>query len=88
MKLAITGRCVRFEAQIVYAVREEMAQKLEDVVFRRTEFTAGEYRDDAVLRRVADIAAKELKWVENRLRNELSEVKEMYPNFCRPSELG
>jgi glycerol-3-phosphate dehydrogenase len=62
-------------AQVVYAVRHEMAKTLKDIVLRRTSIgTLGNPGDD-VLKKVAQIAAKELKWNSARMAKELADVK-------------
>ena len=49
-------------AEVVYAIRQEMARTLSDIVMRRTGIgTLGNPGED-VLRKVAQIAAKELQW--------------------------
>ena len=40
-------------AEVIHAVREEMAQKLEDVVFRRTDLGTGAYPGESSLRACA-----------------------------------
>jgi len=62
------------KAQLIHAVREEMAQKLSDVVFRRTGIgTVGNPGDDC-LKTCAEIVARELNWTADQTRCELSEV--------------
>ncbi len=63
-------------AEVRYAVREEMAQRLGDVVFRRTELgTAGGPGDD-VLRLCADVMQTELGWSATRVEQECQLVHE------------
>lgn len=63
-------------AQVLHAVREEMAQKLVDVVFRRTELgTAGSPEAGALLA-CANAMAGELGWSHQRVQQELAEVQE------------
>jgi glycerol-3-phosphate dehydrogenase len=62
-------------AEVLHGIREEMAQKLTDVVFRRTSLgIAGNQRDDT-LRSAAVIMSKELRWDDMRTQREISEVK-------------
>ena len=49
------------KAQIIHAVREEMACKLEDVLYRRTELGAFGEPDAVCVNTCADILARELK---------------------------
>jgi len=51
-------------AQIVYALREEMALTVEDVLFRRTGLGTLGSPGDAVIARVTDLIAEELGWDE------------------------
>lgn len=62
-------------AQIAYAARSEMAQKLTDVVFRRTGLAEGGAVDEAALRACASLLGAELGWSESRMREEIAEVK-------------
>ncbi|MPZ20592.1 MAG: FAD-dependent oxidoreductase [Luteitalea sp.] len=57
-------------AQVVFAVREEQARRLSDVLLRRTRlgFTADQGR--AAAERVADLMARELGWPERRRLDE------------------
>jgi glycerol-3-phosphate dehydrogenase len=59
-------------AEVVYAVRQEMAQRLADVVLRRTELGTGGYPGDAALRRCAEWMAAELSWNQARRESELA----------------
>jgi len=65
-------------AQIVHAVKEEMAQNLSDVIFRRTGIGTVGYPGESCLRLCAEIIAKELNWTENRMQEELAEVKDVF----------
>lgn len=60
--------------EVVYAVRNEMARTLPDIVMRRTGIgTLGNPGED-VLRKVAQVAAKELQWDQNRIEKEISDT--------------
>ncbi len=62
-------------AQVVYAVRFEMAKTLKDIILRRTGIgTLGNPGED-VLKKVGKIAAKELNWSRERLTKELALVR-------------
>ena len=65
-------------AEVLYGVRQEMAQKLTDVVMRRTELGSGEYPGDAAVHECAAIMAKELGWDEARVKQEIQELKAGY----------
>ena len=62
-------------AEVLYAVREEMAQKLVDVVFRRTELSGLGYPGDECLNTSARLMSNELGWDQNKTEKELNEVK-------------
>lgn len=66
------------KAEVLYGIREEMAQKLTDVVLRRTELGTREYPGEKCLKTCASIMAKELDWDDSRLQRELEEVKAIY----------
>ena len=63
-------------AQAIYAVREEMALTLKDVVLRRTGIGTLGYPGDEVIEKVAVIVANELGWDDDRLANEISQAKQ------------
>jgi glycerol-3-phosphate dehydrogenase len=68
------------KAEVVHAIREEMAQGLADCVFRRTDLaTAGHPGDDA-LGTAAELAAAELGWSADRKASELAEVRSTCSN--------
>jgi glycerol-3-phosphate dehydrogenase len=73
------GNSKIFKAEIIHAVREEMAQKLGDVVLRRTELGTGGHPGENALQACADLMARELGWTENRVRTELTEVRASFP---------
>ena len=58
-------------AQVVYAIREEMAYTLNDLIFRRTGIGTLGHPGRAVLQKVADIAADELGWDAQKLQKEM-----------------
>jgi glycerol-3-phosphate dehydrogenase len=66
------------KAQIVHAVREEMAQNLADIVFRRTDLATGDYPGREALRQCADVLAVELGWVQGRIGQEIDSVIERF----------
>jgi glycerol-3-phosphate dehydrogenase len=66
-------------AEVVHAVREEMAQKLADVVFRRTELGTAAHPGESALRTGAALMAAELGWNHERVRTELDEVRRAFP---------
>ena len=66
------------KAEIVYAVRKEMAEKLTDIVLRRTELGTAGNPGDKCLKTCAEIMAAELGWDRERMDKELEEVKKVY----------
>jgi glycerol-3-phosphate dehydrogenase len=58
-------------AEVVHAVRNEMARHLDDVVLRRTEVALGGHPGDAALETCAALAARELGWHAARVGREL-----------------
>ncbi|PKN38557.1 MAG: glycerol-3-phosphate dehydrogenase [Deltaproteobacteria bacterium HGW-Deltaproteobacteria-2] len=59
-------------AQVVYAVRAEMARTLTDIVMRRTGIGTLGNPGENILRKVANVAAKELNWDANKVEQEIS----------------
>jgi glycerol-3-phosphate dehydrogenase len=68
-------------AEIVHGVREEMAQKLSDVVLRRTDLGTGEFPGDKALQTCAELIATELKWNDERIQKEIDEVRALFPRW-------
>jgi glycerol-3-phosphate dehydrogenase len=65
-------------AQLVHAVRSEMATTLADAVIRRTPLGALGHPGEAALERAASIVASELKWSDERKRAEIAAVNTFY----------
>jgi glycerol-3-phosphate dehydrogenase len=77
------GRSKVLKAEVVHAVREEMAQKLADVVFRRTDLgTAGHPGEDA-LQTCATLMSAEMGWENGKTETELQEVRTAFPPINR-----
>lgn len=66
-------------AEVVHAVREEMAQRLADVVLRRTELGSAGMPSESCLRACAGTMAAELGWDASRIEREVAEVSSAYP---------
>ncbi len=58
-------------AQVVYAIREEMACTLMDILIRRTGIGTLGHPGDEVISSVAQIAAKELGWSKTKMEQEI-----------------
>src|SRR5262249_30355572 len=65
-------------AEVVNAVRDEMATRLSDVVFRRTDLASGGHPGAAALAEAADLVAHELRWDERRRSEELATVERRF----------
>jgi len=63
-------------AEVVFAVREEMARRLSDIVLRRTGIATLGDPGEEILKRVAEIAARELKWNRKKIRQEVALTRE------------
>jgi glycerol-3-phosphate dehydrogenase len=79
------GRSSVLKAEVVHAVREEAAQKLGDVVFRRTALGSGANPGMDALAICARLMAQELGWSHARIQQELDEVRGGFPNFSAVS---
>lgn len=75
---ALPGQRRVIGAEIARAAREEMALKLSDAVFRRTELGTAGNPGDECLRACAEIMGAELGWSEDRKSREIKEVQACY----------
>jgi glycerol-3-phosphate dehydrogenase len=66
------------KAEILHGIRAEMAQKLSDVIFRRTELGTAGHPGDGAVKRCADIMSAELSWGSLRAQRELQEVNDKF----------
>ena len=66
---------------MIHGVRQEMAQKLSDIVFRRTDLGTAGHPGDAALQTCAELMAAELGWNDTRRYQELAEVRAAFPAF-------
>jgi glycerol-3-phosphate dehydrogenase len=62
------------KAEVLYGIKEEMAQTLSDVVFRRTELGTAGNPGEELLNICAETMATELDWSRNKLEQELQAV--------------
>jgi len=60
--------------QVVYAIRNEMAFTLKDILLRRTGIGLLGYPGDEVIQKVANVASDELNWSEERKKSEIDSV--------------
>lgn len=70
-----TGYDALLQAQTRYAVHEEMAKRLDDVIFRRTELHVDDALDESCLALCARTMAEEAGWSAGRQQAELDRVK-------------
>jgi len=66
------------QAEVIFAVREEMAVHLADLILRRTELGSAGYPGDSVVEACAQIMAAELGWSVEQKRKEIAAVKAVY----------
>lgn len=66
-------------AEILHAVRREMAVTLADVVLRRTELGSAGHPGPRALTLTAELVAEELGWSADRTRREIEAVEAAYP---------
>jgi glycerol-3-phosphate dehydrogenase len=69
-------------AEVVHAVREEMAEKLGDVVFRRTDLGTGAHPGEEAIAASAELMAAELGWGSGRTQAEIEEVVRVFPSLA------
>ncbi|MFH1942465.1 MAG: glycerol-3-phosphate dehydrogenase/oxidase [bacterium] len=74
----IPGSSEVLKAEIVHAVREEMALRLSDVILRRTDLGSGGHPGGIALKETATVMAEELNWSKDRVRKEIDEVNAIY----------
>jgi glycerol-3-phosphate dehydrogenase len=72
------GGTTVLKAEIVHAVREEMAEKLADVVFRRTDLGTGCHPGEEAIVECARLMASESGWDEDRAAKEIGEVRKHF----------
>jgi glycerol-3-phosphate dehydrogenase len=84
--LRTLGDTDTIRAQVVHAVREEMAVTLADVLLRRTALAAGADPSDGVVRECAELIALEAGWDSARVETEISEWKSTIAGRLVPAE--
>jgi len=72
------GSTETIKAAVLYALKEEMALHLSDVVYRRTELASGAYPGDDAITVCADLMAAELGWDPGRRASEIEAVKNQF----------
>lgn len=66
------------KAEVLHGVRQEMAQKLSDVILRRTDLGNARKPGEACIKETARIMADELGWDKSRIKQEIQEVNQIY----------
>ena len=74
LKVISSGSCI-IGAEVVNAVRNEMALNLGDVVFRRVDIGSAGMPDEDTLRACAKLMARELSWDKAKIEKEIIRVK-------------
>ncbi|MBN1347977.1 glycerol-3-phosphate dehydrogenase/oxidase [candidate division KSB1 bacterium] len=74
----IAGSTEVLKAEILHAVRQEMAMKLSDVILRRTDLGSAGLPGDAAIDECASIMADELNWSLAGKAEEIAEVIQLY----------
>ena len=67
------------KAEVLHGVREEMAQKLSDILFRRTELGVAGYPGAICINACAEIMGAELGWDTERIQREIEETLAAFP---------
>jgi len=75
------GQSHAIQAEVIHVVLEEMAQKMTDVVLRRTDLGTGGYPGEEALHTCADLMSEELGWPLSTREREIEEVKANFPSF-------
>ena len=70
--------CQVTKAKVRYSVRQEMAQKLADVILRRADLGSAAWPGEACLQLCAETMATELGWDQSRKEQEINEVRTVY----------
>ncbi len=65
-------------AEVVYAMKKEMAFTLEDIFFRRTGIGTLGYPGDEVFNKVVETAKKYFSWDDERTKKEIDEVMKIF----------
>jgi glycerol-3-phosphate dehydrogenase len=65
-------------AQVLLALREEMAMTLEDMVMRRTGIGQFGPPDANVVERIANLMAAQLGWNEEKTAREIASLEHLY----------
>ncbi|MEN8130874.1 MAG: glycerol-3-phosphate dehydrogenase/oxidase [Pseudomonadota bacterium] len=81
--LETIGESTTLRAEVMHAVHEEIALRLSDVIFRRTDLGTGEVPKTEDIRECGKIVARELGWSKRRLEQEVEELLSVAPTIGR-----
>ena len=76
------GWAAVMSAEVLYGIEHEMAQKLSDIVFRRTDLGTAGHPGDGRLWDCAKVMGSRLGWSQARMQQEIDEVTAIFP-ACR-----
>lgn len=71
----------KLKAEIVHAVKNEMAEKLDDVLVRRTDLGTDGNPSEDVINNVAEIMADILNWNSEKTHDEIERCKILFENY-------
>jgi glycerol-3-phosphate dehydrogenase len=74
------GSSQTLKAEVIHAVREEMAMTLGDTAFRRTDLATGGHPGEDTLAECARLMAAEHGWDDERVRREMDAVRSRFPS--------
>lgn len=74
----LTDEQAILRAEVLHAVRDEMAQKLTDVILRRTDLGTAGYPGEAAVQFSSEVMGVELGWSRERIKQEVQELNEIY----------
>ena len=69
-------------AEVIHAVEREMAVRLDDVIFRRTDMGTGSNPGKAAITECAGIMAEALNWPESKKQREIEIIMQRFPENC------
>ncbi len=70
----LDGDSDRLRAEVIHAINDEMALRLSDVIFRRTDLAKFGLPDEAIIRKCASIMADELGWDARKTEAEIESL--------------
>jgi len=77
-RMPLVPRQLHVGAEVIHAIRHEMACTLADIAIRRTTLGAGGHPGGPILTAMAQIAGTELGWTDTRQKDEIAAVGHLY----------